>query len=438
MKMEDKKSSAPFNGFNPLRSISIGMMHLETSHPVERYIFPNQDGTFAGRGINYYLSLTGGGGISTYLDFNFDIRSNTVEGFRFKKGSLSLQTESVSLEFGRNNIWLGNAHYGSLLLSNNAEPYTLIRFRTEKPFRVPYIGKFDYTLFHGWPRNFNIIGHQLSYYPVSWFEFNIKQTVTYTGTYTFNEYLKMFTGREANVPGRVGSTDSRASFEIAANLIFLSDLLPSLKNARFYMEYAGEDLYAIWQKPDKVLEKDLWVGPFGFQLLDTALSTGIRMNFENSDFIIEYAQNYKTHYLFYDPYNGGRPYNFNWYRHHSQPPFVNNNAILGHHMGTAAEMFTILLSHSFSEFNASIIASRRHRWNIGLDQIYTHKIGTAERQDSFSGIFGYNYNNFILSLIIILNSYNNLDINETPVLNEPVPGITAKESIVGFVITFEF
>ncbi len=422
----------------PLSSLTIGAAHLSTTYPVGRYTFPNQDGTFADKGLNYFLTATGNGAISTFSDFFYDIRINNVEGLRFKKGSLFLRTRSVSLEAGRNNIWLGNSYYGSLLLSNNAEPYTLIRFRTEQPFRIPYIGNFDYTLFHGWPRRFNIIGHMLSWYPASWFEFNIKQTIVYTGKYTFFEYLNMFTARKANLRDGLGETNSRASFEIAVNLKLLPNILPVINNSKLYLEYGGEDFYAKWQKADERFDKNLWIGPFGFQLLDTAILSGISLQTDNSTFVLEYAQNYKNHYLFYDPYNGNRPYNFSWYRHRVQPPFTNNEALMGHHMGHAAEMFMLYYEHSFSAFSTAFLFSRRHRWNINLDDWDSYKINSAERQDSFHSKVQYQQNPISVSLRLILNLYNNVDSDNNLVRNIPVGGVTARDILVGVFFTYRF
>jgi len=346
------------------------------------------------------------------------------------------RTPSVSLELGRNNIWLGHGRHGSLLLSNNAEPYTLVRFRTERPFQIPYIGNFDYTLFHGWPREFHIIGHQLSWYPASWFEFNIKQTIVYTGNFTFGEYVKMFTGRDANIGNELGTTDSRASFEIALNAGFFSDLAPIIKDTRVYVEYAGEDLYAKWQRPDARLDKSLWVGPFGFELLDTGLLTGIEVVLVDAHFIAEYAQNYKSHYLFYDPYNGNRPYNSSWYRHWEQPYFKNNNALMGHHMGTAAEIISLHYKQSLSDFTVSLIMSRRHRWNISdLNREIYFKDGPPERQDSFAGSLEYHYSQFTLSVKMIYNTYNNTDRNQNSVINNPSAGETAQEFLAGIAFT---
>ena len=426
----------PLFRINPLQHVSLGFVNLSTTYPLERYTFPNQDGTFADKGLNYYFSTIGAGSIASFIDFNYDLRANNIEGVNFKKGSVFLRTDAVSLEIGRNNIWLGNAYYGSLLLSNNAEPYTLVRFRTERPFRIPYIGNFDYTLFHGWPREFNIIGHKLSWYPASWFELNMKQTIVYTGTYRFIDYLTMFTGRDANLNDGLGETNSRASFEFVLDMGFLSKITPAITRARVYLEYGGEDLYAIWQKPDAVLDKDLWVGPFGFELLDTGIISGLILQIINSEIILEYAQTYKNHYLFYDPYNGGRPYNSSWYRHSVQPPFQNNGAIMGHHMGTAAEMLSIILSHSFNEFSSTFLFSRRHRWHINLEDFnLSYKVGPPERQDSYKGILKYKQNQYSVSLQLTYNTYNNVDENLELVINRPQENVKAQEYLLGITFT---
>lgn len=424
---------------DPLRYVSAGFANLVTTYPGKRYIFPNEDGTRADKGLNYYLSAAGGGSVSSYIRFNYEIRANNIEGVRFKKGSVILKTAGVSLEAGRDNIRLGHGRYGSLLLSNNAEPYTLVRFRTERPISIPYIGEFDYTLFHGWPRNFKIIGHMLNWYPVSWLEINVKQTIVYTDSYSFIEYLKMFSGRDANVPGRLGRTDSRSSFGIALDIGFLSHIAPAVTDAKLYAEYGGEDLYAVWQRPDSQFDKNLWVGPFGFELLDTGILTGLQIYTNNSEFFFEYAQNYKNHYLFYDPYNGGRPYNLSWYRHSTQPPFQNDGNIMGHHMGSAAELLALGYTRTFDMLTASVLVSRRHRWNINMGSFdNSYKAGPPERQDSFTGYLNIPYSRYSFSLFLTYNLYRNADEDPDPLVNSPRPGTTAQELITRALVTLYF
>jgi hypothetical protein len=418
---------------NPVNSVSVNLIHLSSSYPTESYAFPNMDGKVIDRGLNYILSLNGSGNYTPLWAFEYEMQSSTAGGLRFKKGSLYLKTSSISLEIGRNNIWLGNGNYGSLLLSNNAEPYTLVRFRTERKIRLPYIGSFGYTFFHGWPRRFKLIGHQLTWQPVSWLELNLKQTIVYTGNYTFANYLEMFTGKEANIGGKLGRTDSRASIELVLSLGLIRNLSPKIENAMFYIEYGGEDLYAKWQVPDSFLDKELWVGPFGFQFLDTGLQAGIVIESQFDRTIIEYAQNYKSHYLFYDPYKGGRPYNVSWYRHTSQPAFQNYGNIMGHHMGSAAELLSFHYTRSFGRISASIMFSRRHRWHIVLEEFNkSYKSGLAERQDALGGTINFKLNKLEFSFNLLYNYYKNTDSELNPLVNRPVSGERAEEIISGF------
>jgi hypothetical protein len=418
---------------DPFNTVSINLVHLATTYPSNSYTFPNMDGKIANRGLNYFLSVHGSGNYHTLFNAEYEIQSSTVGGLRFKKGSLFLKTSSISLEFGRNNIWLGNGYYGSLLLSNNAEPYTLVRFRTERDIRIPYIGSFGYTIFHGWPRRFSLLGHQLCWRPASWLELNLKQTIVYTGAYNLMDYLEMFTGKEANIGGKLGRTDSRASIELVFSLGLIKNRFPKIKNATFFIEYGGEDLYAKWQVPDSFLDKELWVGPFGFQFLDTGLQTGIVIESQSDRTIIEYAQNYKSHYLFYDPYNGGRPYNVSWYRHTSQPAFQNYGNIMGHHMGSAAQLLSFHYTRSFGRISASVMFSRRHRWHIVLEEFNrSYKSGLAERQDALGGMIKFKLKTLEFSFNLQYNFYKNTDSELNPLVNRPVSGERAEEIISGF------
>jgi hypothetical protein len=417
----------------PIGSISNGLTHLSSTHPHDKYTSPNTDGKLIQKGLNYHFSINGRGYTLPFIVVDYELYSNSVAGPRLKKGSLFLKSQSVSLEIGRNNIWLGNGYYGSLLLSNNAEPYTLIRFRTEKPMHIPYIGRFDYTLFHGWPRDFNLLGHQMTWYPVSWLEFNLKQTIVYTGTYSMLNFLEMFTGKEANIGGDLGRTDSRASVELAIHLEFVKQIARSVTNVKIYGEYGGEDLYAHWQVPDAFLDKELWLGPFGFQFLDTGVLAGMIVETATETIILEYAQNYKSYYLFYDPYKGGRPYNVSWYRHTSQPAFQNYGNIMGHHMGSAAELLSFHYTRSFGRISASVMFSRRHRWHIVLEEFNrSYKSGLAERQDALGGTLEYKLNRLEFSFNLHYNYYKNTDSVLNPLVNRPVSGERAKEIISGF------
>jgi len=104
-------------------------------------------------------------------------------------------------------------------------------------------------------------------------------------------------------------------------------------------------------------------------------------------------------------------------------------------MGSASEMLFLYYEQTFTDLTASLSFSRRHRWDIVLDRVYTsYKRGVAERQDSFAGRVQYNQDLFSVSLIFIFNTYNNTDRNTDVLNNRPTPGITAKEVLTGLIL----
>jgi hypothetical protein len=415
----------------PFKSISFGLVQYETSYPFKRYLFPNTDRTFALEGINFYVNVLGEGNLFPFLRFQYDIRANNIERIRFKKGSLILSSRNISLEFGRNNLWVGHSYYGSLLLSNNAEPFAMVSLSSERPFRIPYMGRFSYLLYHGWPANFNILGHRFTWYPVPWLEFSVNQTVAYNDRYTLLQYLQLLTAQEANVRGRLGRSDTRASIESALSLEFLRKWFPYLKTGKLYFEYGGEDLYAYWQTED-----DLWVGPFGFEFLDKGYSGGIHLETSTDVFRFEHAQNYKNHYLFYDPYDGARDYSWVWYRHSVQEPFENRGAVMGHHMGSTAENYVLSFGKVFGELSTIVTYNRRLRYKVTYSNEFAFKEGDPEILNRFILEGSYSFDELSISGFITYNRYTDVDMNPDILLNQPSAGQNAREFLVGIRLTY--
>jgi hypothetical protein len=428
---DTESGSTGWTSLYPFRSISFGLIQYETSYPVNRYTFPYTDGTFALNGINFYISVLGEGNVLPFLGFQYDIRANNVEGIRFKKGSVILTSHNISLEVGRNNLWLGHSSYSPLLLSNNAEPYTLVQVRSVRPVKIRYVGGLSYALFHGWPRNFNVLGHRITWHPSSWLEFSVNQTVAYDDRYTLLQYLQLLTAQEANVRGRLGRADTRASIESALSLDFIHKFVPMVKTGKLYFEYGGEDLYAYWQKDD-----DLWVGPFGFEFLEKGYGGGIHLATETEVFRFEYAQNYKNHYLFYDPYDGARDYSWVWYRHNVQEPFQNGGAVMGHQMGSTAENYVGSISKELGDLSVSFMYNRRLRYKVRYVNDFAFKDGDPEILNRFVLEGSYRFDELSISAFLIYNRYHNVDINPDILLTDPVSGRAAREFLAGIRITY--
>lgn len=75
---------------------------------------------------------------------------------RLHKGYAKLTLMNVELEVGRDSLWWGPSTHGSLLMSNNTEPFDMIKLSNPEPVLLPWI--FSYL----GPAQFNVIFSQLN------------------------------------------------------------------------------------------------------------------------------------------------------------------------------------------------------------------------------------------------------------------------------------
>jgi hypothetical protein len=68
--------------------------------------------------------------------------SPVIDRFRLIEGSIGLTLGGVRLSFGKQNLWLGPGESGSLLLSDNAEPITMLQAGNVTPFEIPLLSRF--------------------------------------------------------------------------------------------------------------------------------------------------------------------------------------------------------------------------------------------------------------------------------------------------------
>jgi membrane-associated phospholipid phosphatase len=68
--------------------------------------------------------------------------SGTIDRFRVIEGSIGLTLNNVKLSFGKQNLWLGPGESGALLLSDNAQPITMLEIDNESPVEVPFVSQF--------------------------------------------------------------------------------------------------------------------------------------------------------------------------------------------------------------------------------------------------------------------------------------------------------
>ncbi len=416
----------------PLSSISLRTFSYSAVKYYPNYKLYNSYGEFLKNGWNSFLQLNGSASIIERFYFNYRLQNQNFDDIYFQKFNISYNDKSVSFLYGLDSIWLGHGYHGSLLLSNNATPFKILRFQTEKPFHIPYLGDFTYRFIHGWLADFKLLAHRFSYLPIKWIELGVNQTVVYQQKYKLWEFFKVFSATEENISGQKFDNDQRASIDIALYLDFLNQYIPSITGGKIYYEYAGEDLFAWWQKEDKI-----WIGPLGFEFFDPAQSYGLQINFIKSRFCIEYSQNYKIKNLFRNVHLGTSYQNLTkkWYR---KVPYIQNNFFVGHHMGTEASDIFLEYFHQFKYFGLKFFY---HLERHGFASSYGNVYNSSKYPETFTQ-FGLELNKSFgkleISILYISNDYLNIDVN--PELLEYViqKDMRTSNSIFGMKILYSF
>jgi membrane-associated phospholipid phosphatase len=68
--------------------------------------------------------------------------SPTIDRFRLIEGSIGITFNNVKVSFGKQNLWLGPGESGPLLLSDNAQPITMLQIDNVSPFEFPLLSRF--------------------------------------------------------------------------------------------------------------------------------------------------------------------------------------------------------------------------------------------------------------------------------------------------------
>ncbi|KJR40874.1 hypothetical protein MCHI_003229 [Candidatus Magnetoovum chiemensis] len=432
-------SSQPF--IEPLTQTSFNAYYFSTDvENKERYCLENQEGTCIDKGFTAYIKQSTQArlkdNITVFVEGRLKQSSEQTDAM-LNKGYIKLRTGNLSWQLGKDSMWIGHGSHGSFLLSNNAEPFFMLKIKTEDPFRFPWllnkIGDFQYTFFHGWLDDFNLLGYRIAWQPMRILELGLNQTASYSKDRNFKIYNwpRILFSSQENVPGSKYNNDQRASLDVALSMPFLSKL-PYLKGGKLYAEYAGEDTYAWWQKEDGT-----WYGPLGFEFLGEGIMSGIFVTSESTDFRFEYSENYIDHPIFYDIYKANNlPYaqkTTSWYR---GIPFVYKDALMGHNMGPEAEDKYYEITHRYKDLVFTLFYDRQRQHIYNKISSYELEKTTPQIKDQYGINVSYKYKQYELSALIIYNKYNNTDINPDPLTISIEEGTDSSEWINGIGLNY--
>jgi len=240
----------------------------------------------------------------------------------------------AEVEVGKDSLWWGPGYHGSILMSNNAQPFKMIKVSNDRPMRLPWIfsglGPFKAVWFLTELEKDRTIpepkltGLRINFKPHPAFDLGLSRAIIFGGqgrpSVTVRDYWNIFWATQENRAGNLDN-DQLAGFD-ASVLIPTAGLLPA-RSIKLYTDWIGEDeasgLPSSWGKL------------YGVQLNDL-LRTG------RTDLRIEYADDHVA-----DKLNV-------FYNHHIyRSGYTYKGRIIGHPMGTDARDLFFRLSHYLTQ-----------------------------------------------------------------------------------------
>ena len=319
-----------------------------------------------------------------YSDGRFGGDDQEVKIF---EGYGKLEFFNVELQAGRDTLWWGTGRHGTMILTDNAQPFDLVKLSNPKPVVLPWIFKYLGLLKFQWfwtelernraVPNAEFMGFRLNLKPAPFFEFGASRTYQLGGRgsgvkgisdLNFSDWIDIiFKGNaqdELNV-NQIAGLDASLYFDN------VGQLLPIMKSIELWGEYYGEDEAGSW------ISHIGWVA--GLKLGDVLL-TG------RTDLIFEYADNVI----------GGRP--GLWYRNSIyKSGYTYKDEIMGHNMGSDAREYYVRLEHYV--FPDLILGLDFNHQDTGVEADITEKRNRGDVDVTWQGIdsleieAGYRYEN---------------------------------------------
>lgn len=407
-------NKVPGSFVKPIENFSLSYKHLDDS-----FSMFNNEGIDYGQGNNAMIQFQSQAGLWKTLSFfvqpaliynNHDYRTfyESDTELRLHRGYVKLNIANFEMQVGRDSLWWGPCYHGALLMSNNAQPFDMIKLSNPEPVLLPWL--FSYL----GPTQFNLIfsqlhdnrkvalanpflyGLRLGIKPHPYLELGATHLVMFGGPgrrdMSVGDYLKTLYSN-TNLDGELTDSNQQFAADIALTL-------PDVKKYIFLAD--GVKLYFEWGGEDQGYPPDRRAGIGGFALfkpfgLERAVLRG------------EYAK--------ISP--GSVP--GCWYTHRFWPMFYDDR-VFGHHAGTDSDDIFVEWSQTIEKFSYKL-SYDRERSGIQT-QNYT------QFKHQYSAELGYRFNDTIkITLQYAYEDINNLGY---------VQDRKQKNHLLGTTVSFDF
>ncbi len=321
----------------------------------EQSLNANNDGDVYSRGENARIGFTSRmedvAGFSLFLKPEFRSGQSAGNELVLRQG-YAVYDFGWDLIAGRDSLWWGPGHHGAILLTNNAEPFTMIRVANPHPVILPwafkYLGPFDVTAFATQLERDRadvaapyLWGMRLNFKPHPIIEIGLERTALLGGRgrpTTAETWLNQVIGRNDHFTYYSSSDtgDQRAGYDLKLTLPFAMQA---------YMEADGEDSY------HSFLPR-YWAYLYGLYLPRV-------LSIERLEFRLEWARTFDR--------RADKP--TSWYLNSIYTSgYTYYGRIIGHHMGTDSRDLFMEFTARMPEEHARVsLAYDRMEHNLSFD-----------------------------------------------------------------------
>ncbi len=227
-------------------------------------------------------------------------------------GKAALGLGAFEISVGRQSLWWGQGRHGSLVLTNNAKPFDMLRITNPSPVLLPwifkYLGPFRFDVFWSELEKERVVsepyfaGLRLQFKPLPWFEIGASRAVMFGGegrpSVGWDEFFTILGGK--NLEGGEDTSNSVAAIDARLRL-------PFLWGAQVYGEYGGED------EAGYFLSKSAWLAGLYLPYIEPSGRLSLRLEYADLS-------------------------NSVWYRHSQyRSGYTYEGTLIGHHAGGAAK-----------------------------------------------------------------------------------------------------
>jgi hypothetical protein len=252
------------------------------------------------------------------------------------------------LVIGKDSQWWGPGQHGALLLTDNAEPFTMIKIQNPSPITLPWIfkhlGPFGFTFFvtnlekaRPVPEP-QLYGLRLDFKPSPYIEIGLERTVIFGGegrpdnlkNLLYSLFGQSHGGQDYSSSTYTNIDDQRAGFDIKLTIPW------HVQPMQLYIEADGEDVASHRPLPIR------WAYLGGLYLPKI-------LDAERFDLRLEYATT-----------RGDSENPYVWYTNDTYTSYTYKGDIIGHHMGTDSSDWFLETSYFIPEKNCRMFLAYDH------------------------------------------------------------------------------